>query len=201
MSIKRLLLVAMTAVAAVSFSAATASAVTVENPGDFEITGENTIAIHSIVPEFGNMEVTGLKCDNHWTANIDSAGHVEINPIDFDAHEGSIGTCDIVEDCNDAGWEGQIGNAHAHGWEYAIHYVFCVENTNHFIDGVPLPIECELSADGDELHCGGPQPGDGVQDAEESEAHTHNQVIAPGVTGEFNVEGELNIADPVILHH
>ena len=200
--IRKLFLLAVTAVAAVAFSAASASAVTVENPGEFEVTGENTIAIHSIVPEFGNAEVTGLKCDNHWIANIDAEGHIFVDPIEFAEHELSVGACDTANDCNDAGWEAQLEEANNHGWEFGVHVRFCLEGTgNPAVDGVNFLVECEVSAAGDEVHCGGPQPGDGVQDAEESESHTHDQVIAPGVTAEFNVEGELNIDPALELHH
>lgn len=200
--IRKLLLLAVMAVTAFAFSAASASAfeVEVENPGMFAITGSNTISIHGTFPEEGN-ELTGLKCNNTWEANIDSSGHINVHSIVLSSVTGSIGQCNSVDDCDDAGWEGQI-EEHSPHWEYAVHAVFCLEDTgNPETDDIAFPVECQFTPAA--VHCGGTHDGhdNAAADPAEEESQIFIHQIAPGVFVEFFVEGELTINPPVQIHH
>lgn len=183
-------------------SSASAFGVGVENPGMFSITGENTLSIHTILPEaLGGTEVTGLKCAQVWEANVDENGHVDVNDVEINAHSGSIGSCNQWNDCDDAGWEGQLEEGHkGTKWEYGVHLTLCLEGTGSAeINGIPFTVECEMPADGDEVHCGGVH--DGHHDKGEEESHLFIHQLAPGLFAEFNLEGEGFVSPSLNLIH
>lgn len=77
---------------------------------------------------------------------------------------------------------------------------FCYEGTGSSeYGGIPFTVECEISSDGDEMHCGGVH--DGHHDAKEEESHMFVHQIAPGIFVEFNVEGRALIDPPLQLVH
>lgn len=199
MTHKPLILAATLVVGTLVFSAPSASAVVVENPGMHAVTGENTLSIHGYLP--GSMspnlvEFTTLKCNNTWEATTTGTGEIDIHSVDFDAHTGSIGPCATVDDCDDAGWLAEIEEGHlGTAWEYAVHATFCLD-----VDGMPLSIECQLAANGASVHCGGVHDNEGP-DTAEAESHVFVREVAPGVPVEFAIEGELFIDPPIQLMH
>lgn len=99
-----LLVLSVGAMLALLAPSASAFEVKVQNPDILSITGENTLAIHTFLPEsLGGSEVTGLKCDNRWEANVNSDGHVHIHDVATARHAESTPQCDAVEACDE--WE------------------------------------------------------------------------------------------------
>ena len=146
--IRKLLLLAATAVAAFAFSASAASAVIVENPGMHEIESEVGIAIGVHTP-IGF--IAGLSCDNEWEANVSSTGAVEVHDITLhQGHANQVGPCDDTDDCDNAGWHnGQIEEVGLNQFE--VHITFCLEGQGGQFDGVDVPVECPIY--NTEVHC------------------------------------------------
>jgi hypothetical protein len=162
--IRKVVLLAMAAMAVTAFAASTASAqVTVHNPGMFELTG-NELQLVGHHPLAGAIVLS--QCENSWEANVDSSGHVSLHSVAIDPP--GTGNCDALNDCDDAGWEGQITSP------TAIHVNFCLEGaaagditaeatctlngTTHIVCadvpaqesvGAPLPLEINGELDSD----------------------------------------------------
>lgn len=202
--IRRPLLFVPLIAAALTLPAPAVSAVTIENPGTHTITGENTLAIHAYIP--GSMtsnpiELTGLKCSITSEASSGADGSLALYNISFTPHTGSIGNCGQWNDCDDLGWGGQIEEGHVGTyWEYAFHYGFCMENMSPHFDGIWFFIECRLASNGASYHCGGTHDGEGP-DVAEGESHLLVNDVAPGVSVEYAVEGEMFISPAIQLMH
>lgn len=151
--IRKLFLLAVCAVAAFALSAVSASAQeTVHNPGEFEIESEVDIAVVVDHPTFGH--VPQLQCDNHWFAQINSAGvvHLPVTDIEISPHASppSVGQCATAEAC--AEWDGQIEETLDGGFE--THLTFCLTGTqNEHLENIPKTVECAIEPSGDVIHC------------------------------------------------
>lgn len=208
MTRKPLLLTAALVAATFAFSASGALAVAVENPGMHAVTGENTLTMaHGYLPRTmapNLLEITGLKCNHTTEMTTSSTGAFDLHSVDLSGHMGSVGPCNEANDCDDAGWNGQIEESHdGTDWEYGVHLTFCLVGTSSwFFDGIQYSIECQLAASGASIHCGGTHDNEGP-DTAESEAHLFAIItqLAPGIPIEFAVEGELFIDPPIELMH
>lgn len=180
-------------------SAASAGAVVVENPGANAFTGENTLSIHGV---FASQELVLLKCAVSLEGSIGESGHASFGLIDFAEHSGSNPRCSQPDDCNAAGWEGQIEEGHPDTpWEYSIHVDMCFEGFDgplaSLLNDIIFPMDCELAPD--EMHCGGTH--DGEEDPAEQESFFATIEVAPGIFVPFFVEGELSLDNPLELMH
>jgi hypothetical protein len=152
---RKLLLLAASAVAGFVFLVVPASAVVVENPGMYEVEGEDTREFSSEAPE--GTQIGDLSCEVNWEANIDSNGAIEIHDINLDEHtETSSPQCDDADDCPDFHWGGQIfedyfNPANQTNHEFGMTYAFCMVNAG--IPGVAGPSVATCEIDNSELHC------------------------------------------------
>jgi hypothetical protein len=150
-----LLVFAALAVLALSASAAnarTAGPVIVENPGEVEVTGENTIAIGAHTP-LGFA--TGLRCNNMWHGEVTEDGHVSFDSVEILTHpSGTTGNCDAADDCGNDGeeFEGQIHEREvAVPSEFGVDFHFCLSGQGGGLDGVHVEVECSMYDE--EAHC------------------------------------------------
>ena len=181
--IRKLLMLAFVAMAAVAFSASAASAqgVEVHNPGMNEIESEVDIAVVAdvFISETQEVHVPVLQCDNLWEANVAEDGHIDIHDVEILDHAGATDQCDTANDCDDAGWEGQLEEDGAGGFD--AHLTFCLEGTD--FPSVPLNVVCDIGVNGDEAHC------------------DDEVVPASGTDPAIFVEGEVFFHEPLDLEH
>jgi opacity protein-like surface antigen len=178
--IRKLLMLAVTAVAVFAFSAVSASAVVVENPGMYEIEGENTLELSSEAPE--GTQVGDLECENNWEANIDESGAIEVHDINLDEHGTSSAQCDDVDDCPDFHWQGQIfedyfNPANQTNHEFGLTQSFCLVNAG--IPGVVGPSSATCEIDDSEVHC--------------EHVFIHIPQIEVELHGELTIHGDLGL--------
>jgi hypothetical protein len=154
---RKLSLVVFAAVAVLALSASAASAtgpgaVIVENPGEVNVTGENTIAIGAHTP-LGFA--TGLRCANNWHGEVNADGHVSFDTVNIDPHPtGTTGNCSGMDDCGNDGeeFEGQIHERETGvPSEFGIDFHFCLSGQGGGLDGVHIEVECSMFDE--EVHC------------------------------------------------
>jgi hypothetical protein len=149
--LRKLLLLAATAVAALALTASSAAAdphaVHVENDGHHELETEVDLGVFAHIG--GGVEVPMLQCGNDWEIDVAEDGHVLVHVEDIFAHPGSTGACNTADACNSEEWEGQIVENEVGG--YAAHLTFCLEGTGTGLSGIPFPIECPMTDV--EVHC------------------------------------------------
>jgi hypothetical protein len=172
-----LLVLSITAV-----TASSASAVTVENSGANEFSQTNTVGLGAHVTGIGF--VTSLRCDSHITGTVSSGGHIDLTNVNIDPASGSVGNCDAMDDCDDAGWEGQIDEV---GAGFVANQHFCISGQGGGLDGVPVEIDCPIF--NTEVHCDAPARFEGTS--------------TPVTSSGFQVEvvGEISISNSLDLMH
>ncbi len=139
--IRKLVLLAVTAMAALAVSATTASAAVVHNPGMFQATGDQL----SLIAHFpGIGEFVQDRCTNDWELNVAGNGHVDIHNVEIDPP--GTGPCTTLEDCDGEGWEGQITSQHT------VHVDFCLEGAGTGAD-IGGEATCSVSDGWLEVHC------------------------------------------------
>jgi hypothetical protein len=165
--IRKLVLLGVTAVAALAFTAATASAqVVVENPGHHEVESELSIGIYAHVPGVGEVPV--LRCDNNWELDVAANGDLQLFAENILTHPGQSGSCGTSEPCDGhAAWNGQFEEA---GGAFTAHVGFCLEGTGSALDGVTIPVECAFDDVLAEAHCDAPI-GNGLEVMGELQLH------------------------------
>jgi hypothetical protein len=170
------------AVISLAATSASAQAITVENPGEGEATSANTLGLGAHVTGIGF--ITSLRCDGHGTGTVSSSGHLSADTIDIDPASGSVGNCEGADDCDNAGWEGQINEA---GAEYEVNQHFCLSGQGGGLDGVPVEIDCPIF--NTEVHCDAPARFEGTS--------------TPVTSSGFQVEvvGEISISNSLDLMH
>ncbi|HYI81070.1 MAG TPA: hypothetical protein VEW67_09445 [Thermoleophilaceae bacterium] len=141
---RKLLLLVLVALAAMALTATTANAtdaVHVENDGEGEVTAEHTVAIGVHHPTLGF--IPGLSCLGHATGTVSESGAINLDDVNIDPHNANdVGNCTDANDCNNAGWTGQVHENEAGG--FAADFHFCISGQGGGLDGVPLEVECDL---------------------------------------------------------
>jgi hypothetical protein len=170
------------ALVVIGIAASPASAIAVERPGGNELSANNIISLGVHVTGVGYM--SQQHCDNHWTGAAGAEGHVTLDEISIDPTAGSVGNCEEMDDCDDAGWEGQVGEA---GTGFSLNQHMCLEGLAGALDGVAFEVDCPIF--NTEAHCDAPLRYEGTSVA----------VTSSG----FQVElvGEISISNSLGLTH
>ncbi len=139
--IRKVALLTVTVLAALTVSATTTSAAIVDNPGMFELGGDRlTMIVHHL--GIGEFPQTG--CINNWELNVTGDGHVDIHRVAIELPGGYL--CTPLDDCDDLGWEGQITS------EHSLHIDYCLEGTGGPSD-IGGEFTCSVGDGWREVHC------------------------------------------------
>jgi len=122
-------------------------AVHVEDDGEIEISGEDTLAIGVHHPTLGFL--AGLNCAHHWTGTVSESGAIDLDNVDIAQGPFGVGYCAGMDDCSGAGWVGQAHENEVGG--FAADFHICIVGQAGGLDGVPVEAECDLF--NEEAHC------------------------------------------------
>ncbi len=135
-------LLAVTALAAIAASASAATAAQIDNPGMFETNGiEFHVGVH--IPIMGEVEL--FECTDNMEANVTANGHFDFHNVAFSAP--GEGACTTVNDCDDAGWEGQLTS------EHSVTTDICFEGSGASGSDFGGEMTCSIGDGWAEVHC------------------------------------------------